>query len=153
MMMGLMIADGWPTRGGRIASAFCAAAAFVIRPQVVLFAPALAFRIARGDDRTGASWSPREAALATAGLAAMAAGLVVLGFLPIWLAGTWPDFLDCVRVATYGGSYNKFTPVRMLTVINQCVEWHYIVIPVVILMGASGSGVGPARWSRPGCSR
>ena len=58
MMLGLMITDGWPTRGGRIASAFCAAAAFVIRPQVVLLAPALAFRIARGDDRVKSSWSP-----------------------------------------------------------------------------------------------
>ncbi len=144
MMLGLMIADGWPTRGGRIASAFCAAAAFVIRPQVVLFAPALAFRIARGDDRPATSWSPREAALATAGWAAMAAGLAVLGFLPVWLAGTWPDFLDCVRVVAYGGSYNTFTPTRMLRVmINQCVEWRYIAIPASILMVASGSGVGP----------
>lgn len=144
MMLGLMIADGRPTRGGRIASAFCAAAAFVIRPQVILFAPALAFRIARGDDRPGASRSPREAAMATAGWVATAAGLVVLGFLPIWLAGTWPDFLDCVRVATYGGSYNRFTPMRMLRVmINQCVEWRYVAIPASILMIASGSGVGP----------
>jgi hypothetical protein len=144
MMLGLMIADGWPSRGGRIASAFCAAAAFVIRPQVVLFAPALAFRIARGDDRPGTSWSLREAAWATAGWAATAAALAVLGFLPVWLAGTWPDFLDCVRVTTYGGSYNKFTPSQMLTVmINQCVEWRNIVIPVAILMIASGSGVGP----------
>ena len=90
------------------------------------------------------SWSPCEAALATAGWAALAAVLVVLGFLPVWLGGTWPDFLDCVRVATYGGSYNTFTPMRMLRVmINQCVDWRYIVIPASILMVASGSGARP----------
>jgi hypothetical protein len=144
MMLGLMIADGWPTRGGRVAAAFCAAAAFVIRPQAVLLAPALAFRIARGDDRAGTPWSPRQAASTTAAWVLLAAALTALGFLPVWLDGTWSDFLGCVRAVAYGGSYNQFTPWRMLRVmINQCVEWHYLVIPVSIMLIASGSGVGP----------
>ena len=143
LMLGLMIADGWPTRSGRVASAFCAAAALIIRPQVVLLAPALAFRIARGDDRSEESWSPREAVRTTAAWAALAAAFTALGFLPLWLDGTWSDFLDCIRVVAYGGPYNQFTPWRMIRVmINQCVDWHYLVIPCSILMVASGSGVG-----------
>jgi hypothetical protein len=144
MMLGLMFADGWPTRGGRVASAFCAAAAFVIRPQVVLLAPALAFRIARGDDRAGSPWSPREAAATAAAWVLLAAALTALGFLPIWLDGTWSHFVGCVRVAAYGGSYNQFTPWRMVRVMaNQCVELNYLLIPVSILLVASGSGAGP----------
>ena len=144
MMLGLMIADGWPTRGGRLAAALCAASAFVIRPQVVLLAPALVFRIARGDDRPETSWSPRAAMATTAGWSAMAAGLAVLAFLPVWLDGTWSDFVGCVRAVAYGGSYNQFTPERMLRVMmNQCVEWHYLMIPLSIVMVASGSGTGP----------
>jgi hypothetical protein len=144
MMLGLMIADGWPTRGGRVASAICAATALVIRPQVVLLAPALAFRIARGDDRPGASWSPRAAAGTTAAWAATVAAFTALGFLPLWLDGTWRDFLDCIRVVAYGGPYNQFTPGLMLrTMINQCTEWHYVLIPGSILLAAAGSGIGP----------
>jgi hypothetical protein len=142
IMLGLMIADGWSTRRGRAASALCAAAAFVIRPQVILLAPALVFRIARGDDRR--PWSPREAILATAGWAALAAGLTVLAFLPLWLDGTWPDFLGCVRAAAYGSSYNQFTPSRMFRVMMlQCTHWHYLLIPFSIILVASSSGVPP----------
>jgi hypothetical protein len=144
MMLGLMIADARPTRVGRIASAACAAAAFVIRPQVVLLAPALAFRIARGEDRTGTGRSPREAASTAAAWALLTAALTALGFLPVWLDGTWSDFLGCVQVAAYGGSYNQFTPWRTIRVmINQCMEWHYLAIPASILLVASGPGVGP----------
>jgi hypothetical protein len=144
LMLGLMIADGWPTRFGRLASASCAAAGLVIRPQVVLLAPALAYRIARGDDRTGMDRSPRRAAATLGSWALLTAALTALAFLPIWLDGTGSDFLGCLRVVAYGGSYNQFTPWRMARVmINQSMELHYLVIPVALLLAASGSGVGP----------
>ena len=144
MMLGLMIADGWPTRGGRVASAFCAAAAFVIRPQVVLLAPALAFRIARGDDRRGRAgrparrpwprpdgrrWPPRWPSWASCRSGSTAPG---------------PTSSTASGSSPTAGRTTQFTPMRMLRVmINQCVDWHYLVIPASILMVASGSGAGP----------
>jgi len=141
MMLGLMIVDGWPARSSRVVAAVCAAAAFAIRPQVVLLAPALIFLVARGNDR--ARRTPREVALAAARWAALAACFAAALFLPIWLDGTWTDFLNCVRRTAYGGPYNQFTPLRMFRVMMlQCMDLHLIIIPISIIL--VGVGLGPA---------
>jgi hypothetical protein len=138
MVLGLMMVDGWPTRTGRIGSAICAAIAFSIRPQVVLLIPALIYRVARG--AIGEVGTPRDAARAVAGWTALAGCCTALAFLPVWLDGTWADFLGGVRLAAYGGAYNQFTPSQMLiSIIIQCMDLNYVLIPLSILMVSRNS--------------
>ena len=144
MMLGLMIADGRPMRGGRVASALSA--------RRRRWSSARRSSCSRRPWRSGsprATIAPGRVGRPRGGgddgrLAALVAAFTALGFLPLWLDGTWRDFLDCVRVVAYGGPYNQFTPGLMLrTMINQCADWHYVLIPGSILLAAAGSGVGP----------
>jgi hypothetical protein len=105
--LGLLALQAWSGRAGRMASALLTAAAMAIRPQAVLFLPAILSAIDEGARSPGSPRAKTIQALAE-WCAAFGASLVVI-FAPLICAGVMRDFLRVLRVAHYGGSYNKVT--------------------------------------------
>jgi hypothetical protein len=105
VVLGLLAAQARPGRVGWWLSALGFALGMIVRPQVVLFVPALLMaatakgRLAGASGRatlgSGAAW------LGVAGVA------VALGFAPLVRAGVLGDFLEGLRALAFGGSYNK----------------------------------------------
>lgn len=133
MMLALMVADGRRAWRGRLAvSALCVAIAFTIRPQVVLLIPAVLSCFFRGDEGEWRKFG--KAAVASIAWLALVGGLVALMFLPVALGGIFPDFVEGVRLVTYGGSYNQATWLRVLQVAAiQAMHLEFLVVPAAIL--------------------
>ncbi len=107
-VLGLLTVQTWPGRAGRLASAPLLAAAFVIRPHVALFGPAMLLALDQDARRPGDSW--KATALALAEWSAVFGTSLVLAFSPLWASGLMGDFVRGVRKASYGSNYNAATP-------------------------------------------
>ncbi len=83
-MGGLVAAQASPNLRGSFASAFFFAAAFLIRPHVVLFLPAIAWTVARPD---GATQDQSAVRLRLGGWSAAVVVFITLGLLPLIRAG------------------------------------------------------------------
>ena len=106
----LMALQTWP-RGGWIAASVCTAVAFSIRPQVLVFAPALVLALEQQVRHPGDSW--RRAVRRTLAFAlCTAVGLAVL-FLPLVRAGVFNDFLLALRTLRPGGGYSDTSIARL----------------------------------------
>ena len=124
---GLLIAQGWSGRPGRVASAVLIALGFSIRPQVVLFLPALLLAVAT----SGASKAHalRRGAFWLATFAVFAA----LAFLPLAIDGTFADFLHSLRHVAFGSTYNKTTPASVARAwLIQGAAFRWLVVPAAI---------------------
>lgn len=108
----LMLAEGWPGRGGRWLSALCMALALAIRPQTILLLPGLLAALDEG--ARGPGESPAKTVRATLEWGLALAVFLALAFAPLVLAGVLGDLLRGVRLTAYGGSYNKASPVTFL---------------------------------------
>ncbi len=139
LMLGLLVADGWPGRASRLFVALAAAVGFVFRPQVVLLFPALTLAVAQG------LWAARESgnpvARTARGLFAwgvLLAGFVALAFAPIMAAGLTGDFLRGVRLTFYGSRYNLVGlhtfGIQMLL---QFLHMEFVIVPAVLLLFAA----------------
>jgi hypothetical protein len=105
-ILALMALEAWPGRVGRLASAMAMAVALLYRPHEVLFLPAVASALLEGcggDD----SWR-RRARLLVEWSVALAACLALV-FGPLIVAGAIDDFVRALRIARYGGTYNRAT--------------------------------------------
>ena len=110
-VLGLVGLQAAPGRWGVAASAAGLAAAAVIRPQAILFAPAhLAAVLGRLPEGSGLG----RAARAAAGWALLTAGLTVLAFAPVWAGGLSGDLLGGLAHVRYGSGYNRLTPMVFL---------------------------------------
>jgi hypothetical protein len=99
----LLALETWPNRVGRIVSAASFAVALAIRPQVVLFGPAILLALDQGARRKG---EPRPATIKVAlAWAALAGALFLASFSPLVIAGVWGDFLRGVGMTAFGGRY------------------------------------------------
>ncbi len=147
VVLGLLIAQAWPGRGGRVVSALLAALGFSIRPQVVLFLPALLLTVASaGDDEPGESKGRalRRGATWLVGFAAFAA----LAFLPLVIDGTFADFLHSLRHVAFGSTYNRTTPTSVARGwLLQTTAFRWLVVPAAILLLAPRSGHSKAAWA------
>jgi hypothetical protein len=105
---GMLVAQAWPGRAGRLLSAVLLAFGLVIRPQAVLLLPAWMLAIDEGARPSGRPWSESAGAVFQAGLAlAVALGLLLA---PLAWEGLLGDFLRGVRAVAYAGGYNQVTP-------------------------------------------
>jgi hypothetical protein len=127
-VMALLIAQTWPGRAGRVVSALLTAAAFSIRPQVVLFLPALLLEASTGGQRGQAL---RRGVLWLGTFAAFAA----LAFVPLLLNGIFGDFLQSLRRVAFGSTYNK---VGLASVAKgwllQASAFRWLVVPAGIVL-------------------
>ena len=137
-MLALLIAQGWPGRTGRGMAALLASLGFSIRPQVVLFLPALLLAVmaAEGDDE------PRGRALGRgARWLGLFAAFAALAFLPLAIDGLVGDFLRSLRHVAFGSAYNRATPASVAKGwLLQAAALRWLVVPAAVLLLAGRSG-------------
>ncbi len=110
IVLGLLILQGWPGRTSRIVSALLCAAALATRPHAVLFLPAMAAAVlegARRVDPDGARPGPTRLILE------WFVALVIftaMAFAPLLIAGIADDLIQGLKVAAFGGPYNRANP-------------------------------------------
>jgi hypothetical protein len=136
---GLMVAQAFPGRGARIASALMTALAFSIRPHAVLFLPALAAAVA---EPGSTSEHPRCARLRAVLEWSLWLGLfVAVAFAPVIAAGIAGDWIRGLRVPAYGGPYSKATPIGALRAfLDQLRDWRTDVPLAATLLLATSPG-------------
>ena len=154
ILSGLLLAEAYPGRWSRVVAAAAAAIAFALRPQVVLFLPALGLAVAHGT-RTeaehasdpGGAHSRTIRALFGGGL--LLALFVVLAFLPLVLAGIFDDFLNGVRLTFYGSRYNTTHATSVLKqMLLQSLHLEFDLVPLAILILAPLGDPRTARTAR-----
>jgi hypothetical protein len=146
MVVGLLLADAFPGRGSRWLSAVTTAAALAIRPQTMLFVPALALAIAQGveprpedEDGNGNASGPARTITRIAGVV-LGWGLLValfvgLAFLPLVVAGNLGDFLRGVGLTFYGARYNTVRAGSIAyQMLLQLLHLEYDLVPFAVLV-------------------
>src|SRR6185369_3725828 len=99
-VLGVLAVQGWPGRGGRLASALAMAAAVTFRPQTVLLLPAMVLAIDASARAAGEPLGKSVRPLAAWGAAF--AVFLAAAFAPLAAAGVLGDFVRGVRLAAYG---------------------------------------------------
>ena len=125
VVLGMMLVQVWPGLAGSMSSGLLFGLAFVIRPHVLLFTPAVALVVAMSASASPASGGPGgrpharlRALLAWAVAASMGAAV---GFAPLAAQGLLGDFVRGVRQAGYG-RYGKYPVSLAVKVIGQLGE-------------------------------
>ncbi len=143
VVCGLLVLQGWPGRAGRLVCGLTWAAGFAVRPQAVLFLPAV--WLAVWDSAAGGDWRSRRAASLEWGLAS-AVGLAA-AFGPLVVCGVFDDFLRSLKLVSYGGRYNKVTPAGV--VVAWCmrmnrVRWWAVAAGILALGWPFATGASRA---------
>lgn len=139
---GLLVADAYPGRWSRRLLALTTAIALTIRPQVVLFFPAIALAVAQGagDESRAGNVAGRERSRpgivrALLGFGLLLTSLVALAFLPLVLSGIAGDFLRGIRITFYGARYNSVTPRSFAgQILLQLLHLEYDIVPMAVLV-------------------
>jgi hypothetical protein len=108
-----------------------------------------ALGVAVWDSAGGGRWlSPTRRRALTDALVPATLGLV-LAFAPLAFLGVLGDFVEGVRLASYGSQYSRVTPVSFLkSWVLQAAAWRWWVVPAVTLALAApfrSPAVRPAR--------
>jgi hypothetical protein len=138
-VLAILAVQAWPGRIGRAASSLAMGVAFVYRPQVVLFFPAMASALLEDARPAGGSWANAVRSLAE--WSAFFAVSLALVFSPLILSGVLDDFVRLLGVARYGGEYNKVTWLSFKSVLWRQL-WGGWTFPV-LLFGVSLAVAGP----------
>ena len=102
---GIAILEMRPGRWARLSSSLLAALAFTIRPQAVLFMPALVSAVCEDPRVIDLSFGGR---MRVAVIWCLTTALfVALAFAPVFVAGVGGDFVRSLGVVAYGGPYSK----------------------------------------------
>ena len=135
---GLLIAQAWPGRVGRIASALMLAIGTTIRPQVLILVPAFWMAIDEAARPPGGRRLAAFRALAEWQLAL--ALFIAAGLLPLAMAGILGDFFEGLKLVAYGSSYNAagFSTIGPRLVVQFYWIWGALVFPVAVVF-ARGS--------------
>jgi len=122
VVLGMMLVQAWPGRASSMGSGLLFGLAFVIRPHVLLFTPAVALVVAMSASAGSASGEPggRRRARSAALLAwALGASMgAAAGFAPLAAQGLLGDFVRGVRQASYG-RYGEYPVIHLGKVIGQ----------------------------------
>jgi hypothetical protein len=150
---GLMAAQAWPGRRGRVLAGIGLALGLAFRPQVILLAPALAWAVAAGAGQGGdadGSRPARSRALALLEWALVVVVALALLFAPLALDGLLGDFARSLRAVAYGGGYNRTGPLAALErLVSQFQGIKVVVVPLAILALWPASGRDLRRAAAP----
>jgi len=134
--LGILILQAVPGRWSRLVSALTTALALAIRPHAVLFLPALIAAVMEREDPSGSGWPGR---IRNALTWCLWLGLFsAMTFAPLVLAGIADDLVRGLRVASYGGPYNKATPADAFWVfLDQFKYWRLdVALAATLLLAA-----------------
>ena len=144
-LLGLLALQAWPGRVGRLASGVGFALGLLFRPQVVLLFPAVALAVR---DSVADEEVPNPGRAAVDWLLPCCLVLAA-AVVPLVAAGVFGDCVRGVRMAAYGGAYNRVTPVSVVKAwLLQATAWHAWVVAVVVLTLGLGSQSGSFRNAR-----
>lgn len=147
LLVSLLILQIWPGRAGWIVAGLSAAFGFSIRPQVVLFAPALALALDQQVREPGEPWRQTVRPLLTVA-AAGAVGMVAM-LLPLFIAGALDDFMSSLSTLAPGGPYSQTTAREILRLgVLQVSPVELIGVPLVVGLLWRGSGEHVRRPAR-----
>ena len=138
--LGLMVAQAWPGRLSRIASALTMALAFSIRPHAVLFLPALAAAVAEPGPTSGPC--PHAKLRVVLEWCLWLVVFLTVVFAPVAAAGIADDWIRGLRVAAYGGPYSKATPIGAIhAFLDQLRDWRTdMPLAATFLLATSRTG-------------
>ena len=144
--LGLMIAQAWPGRLSRVASALTAALALSIRPHAILFLPALAAAVAEGGPSLRSTPYARFRFLEWVSWLGLFLAMV---FAPLVAAGITADWFRSLAVPAYGGPYSTVTPASAVQVfLNQLRDWKTVIPLAATFLLATYSSGGLRRTAR-----
>jgi hypothetical protein len=122
--LGLLLLEAWPGRRTRWLSALLAAMAFTIRPNVVLFLPALLVAATSGDVATRGAWpadiarlTPHRTVLPALEWVCVFGVFAAVGFAPLLLSGLLDDFVRGLGILRRGGPYSDATSARSVRIL------------------------------------
>ena len=143
---GLLIAQAWPGRWSRIASALTTAMAFSFRPHAVLFLPALAAAVLEPEPSSGPA--PNGKARIVLEWFLWLGVFVAMVFAPVVAAGIADDLIREIRVAAYGGPYSTATPVGAIKrFLAQLRDWRTDVpLAATLLLATRPAGRLRPAW-------
>ena len=123
---GIAILEMRPGRWARLSSSLLAALAFTIRPQAVLFMPALISAVCEDPRVIDLSFGGR---MRVAVIWCLTTALfVALAFAPVFVAGVGGDFVRSLGVVAYGGPYSKTNGAQAVTaLVGEFNSWRTIV--------------------------
>jgi hypothetical protein len=137
--LGILLLEAWPGRRTRWLSAILAAMAFTIRPNVVLFFPALLAAAMSGDvaihgdsradiDRV----TPKLTILPALEWICAFVAFAAVGFAPLLFSGLLDDLVRGLGILRRGGSYSDATTARSLMIL-----WEELRQPKTWALGIS----------------
>ncbi len=145
--LGIMVAQAWPGRLSRIASALTAALALSIRPHAVLFVPALAAAVVDLGPNLQATRNARFRLLLE-WFSWLSVFLAVV-FAPLVAAGICDDWIRSLSVVAYGGPYSTATPASAAKVfLDQLRDWRTDIPLATTFLLATCSTGGAGRLAR-----
>ena len=138
-ILGVLVAQAWPGRGGRSASAALLAVALAIRPQAALLLPAAVAAVVRGPGRAVATRAATARAVVEWGLVLAVAA--VLAFTPLAWAGVLGDFVRGIRLVAPGGHYYTADLGSFAAaLVRQLMDPRIVGVPLAIVLLAARSG-------------
>jgi hypothetical protein len=144
---GLMAAQAWPGRAGRVLAGLGLALGLAFRPQVILLAPAHVLAVWEFRKDASARGSIVRA-LAEWALAA-AVGLA-LAFAPLAWCGLLGDFARSLGAVAYGGGYNRTGPLAIVErLVSQFQGVKLLAVPLALLALWPAGGSELRRAARP----
>ncbi len=128
--LALLTLEAWPRRAGLWAAALLTALALTIRPHAVLFLPALVAAVVQ---------RPRPWQSLAEWISVLVL-LVALGFVPVAAQGLLHDLVRNLRVASYGGPYNKATLPGALEILAAELSepWTLLLAGSLIVLSFAG---------------
>jgi hypothetical protein len=137
-VLGMLLLQAWPSRRSRWLSAILAAVAFTIRPNVVLFFPALLAAATSGDVAWRGALPADVIPLAARRRIIMALECIcvfsivtLLLFAPLLLSGLMGDFARGLAILKPGGPYSNATTARSVKILweelSQFRTWALLV--------------------------
>jgi hypothetical protein len=137
--LGLLMLEAWPGRCTRWLSALLAAIAFTIRPNVVLFLPALLVAATSGDVTTrgalpadSARITARRTILLALEWIAVFTIFAAVAFAPLLLSGLLDDLVRELAILRPGGSHSDATTARSVAIL-----WEELRQPKTWALGIS----------------
>ncbi|MGE4054847.1 MAG: hypothetical protein AB7F99_08615 [Vicinamibacterales bacterium] len=139
LLASLLVVQAWRGRTGWIIAGLSAAVGVSIRPQALVFLPALAVALDAQVRQPGESRRKTIGPLLILTLSG-AAGLAVL-FLPLILAGALDDFAESIRTLAPDGTYSRVSITSIFRLgILQLAGVRLIAVPLVVAVLLTGAG-------------